>query len=82
MGSAVYRFEGEMSDRNRRAASADLIREVNDQIRDLAGQFGEEISGKFVCECDDPDCMERVALPLDDFDARRRSTNESRILAH
>jgi hypothetical protein len=63
------------------ATGSDLIREVNEQIRELASQFGDEISGKFVCECDDPDCMERVVLSLGEFD-ERRSTNDSPIVAH
>jgi hypothetical protein len=62
--------------------STDLLREVNDQIRELAAQFGDEVFGKFVCECDDPECFERVALRLGEFDERRRSAREPRILAH
>lgn len=62
--------------------AADLLRDVNDQIRQLAGQFGSDISGRFVCECDDPECMEPVVITLDEFDERRRSSTSPRIVAH
>jgi hypothetical protein len=61
--------------------ASDLLREVNDQIRRLAGGLGEDISGRFVCECDDPTCLEPVVLPLREYDTRRDSSSP-RIVAH
>jgi hypothetical protein len=51
----------------------DLTR-VNDQIRELVGRFDENVSGRFVCECDDPECLEAVVLRMSEYDAKRRAS--------
>jgi hypothetical protein len=59
----------------------DLIRDINEQIRALVGRLGDDVSGRFVCECTDPECTEPVVMTLLEFDARRRS-GTSQIDAH
>ena len=59
----------------------DLIRDINEQIRALVGRLGDDVSGRFVCECTDPECTEPVVMTLREFDARRRS-GTSQIDAH
>jgi hypothetical protein len=61
--------------------ATDLLREVNDQIRRLAAGLGDHVSGRFVCECDDPECLEPVVIPIREYDARRQSRT-SQIVAH
>jgi hypothetical protein len=58
-----------------------LIRDVNEQIRALVGRLGDDVSGRFICECSDPECTEPVVMTLREFDARRRS-GSSDIDAH
>ena len=60
--------------------AVDDLARVNDQIRELVGRFDSDVSGRFVCECDDPECVEPVVLTMSEFDARRLAS--SRILAH
>jgi hypothetical protein len=70
-----------MPESNRLTTAADPLREVNDQIRRLVGGLAEDISGRFVCECDDPDCLEAVVIPIREYDERRLSMSP-RIVAH
>jgi hypothetical protein len=60
--------------------AVDDLARVNDQIRELVGRFDGDVSGRFVCECDDPECVEPVVLSLSEFDSRRGTS--SRIVAH
>jgi hypothetical protein len=51
-----------------------IVREVNDRIRELHAGFHIR-SGEYVvvCECRDPGCFERVAIPIDVYeDVRAR----------
>jgi hypothetical protein len=59
-----------------------LLREVNDRIRERADRLGEVGSSRFVCECGDPDCRRTVMLTLSAYDTRRNTGASSRILAH
>ena len=61
--------------------SVNLLREVNDRIRERAGRLGGDAPSRFVCECGEPDCLETIVLPLPAYDARRNS-NTAKILAH
>src|SRR5579862_3259892 len=63
-----------MNLREERAARNEaLFREVNEQVRSLAGRRGivavEEIGA--VCECSDDQCVERVWLPLTAYERVR-----------
>ena len=49
----------------RAARNEALFREVNEQVRAVAAQFGsrpEESS--FVCECSDDSCVEKIRVPV------------------
>jgi hypothetical protein len=60
----------------------ELVREANDRIRELAGRFGGDEPASFVCECENPSCLETVALQLDEYDARRVASPAAPISAH
>lgn len=62
-------------------SSVNLLREVNDRIRQRAARQGGDAPSRFVCECGDPDCVQTIVLPLAAYDARRNS-NAAKILAH
>jgi hypothetical protein len=59
-----------------------LLREVNDRLREQAGRLGGDAPRRFVCECGDPDCVQTVMLTPAAFDARRNSNGPSRVVAH
>lgn len=48
-----------------------LYRDVNENIREATRSGGHE-DAHFVCECGDPHCEERVALPMDVYQSIRR----------
>jgi hypothetical protein len=46
-----------------------LVREVNAQIRRVAGQFGmQDVDLLVLCECEQPECLERVEVPVAVYD--------------
>ncbi len=55
-----------MDARERRLTENELLfREVNERIDDVASQLGgEDTTYEFLCECSDPDCVERVSLTV------------------
>jgi hypothetical protein len=59
-----------------------LFREVNDRIRELAGRFGGDEAGLFVCECDEGECFASIALTMREYDAVRRLNPGAALLAH
>ena len=59
-----------------------LLREVNDRIRERAGRLGGDSPSRFVCECGEPGCVQTIVLTLAAYDARRNSGTSARILAH
>ena len=59
-----------------------LFREVNGEIRELAGRFGDDEVGMFVCECDDSRCWAAVPLTMSEYDAARHSTPSAALVAH
>jgi hypothetical protein len=65
-----------------RAAAVQLLREVNDRIRERAARTDGDRPTRFVCECGDPECRQTIMLSLGAFDARRGSGTTSKILAH
>ena len=49
---------------------SELLGEVNQKIRGLAAKLDSHDDSKweFVCECDDPGCIETVGVPLALYD--------------
>ena len=62
-----------MDDRERRfGLNEALFREVNERVRSITEGFGEPLEEvQFVCECGDVGCMERVRLPLSEYERVR-----------
>ena len=50
-----------------KAKTESLFRDVNERIATAAERFGSEET-EFVCECADPTCVERVEVPLADYE--------------
>ena len=53
------------------ARTESLFRGVNERIATSARRFGGE-DASFVCECDDPECTERVRATLTEYELVRR----------
>jgi hypothetical protein len=47
-----------------------LFRDVNERIAESAERFDSD-DADFVCECADTDCVERVNVPLDEYERVR-----------
>jgi hypothetical protein len=62
-----------MDERERRIGlNETLFREVNERVRGINDSFGERLEeAQFVCECGDETCMERVRLPVADYERVR-----------
>lgn len=62
-----------MNERARRiGANEVLFREVNERIEDLNETFGVRPSAMtVVCECGDPQCLERIDVPIDEYETVR-----------
>lgn len=58
-----------------------LFREVNERIRELAGQFGGDEAGMFVCECDNGECFAPIAMTRREYDDARVDPSAA-LLAH
>jgi hypothetical protein len=52
------------------ARTESLFREVNERIAETADQF-ELDETKFVCECSDPSCTERIDATLEQYESVR-----------
>jgi hypothetical protein len=49
-----------------------VFREVNERINDLAEQFGlEDQPLDLVCECRDPECVERISMSRAEYEKLR-----------
>lgn len=59
-----------MNQRERRATTEALFRDVNERIAESAEQF-DAVSTEFVCECSDPTCTHRVAASLVEYEQVR-----------
>jgi len=53
------------------ARTESLFREVNERIAESADRFAADQT-KFVCECADPACTERVDATLEEYERVRR----------
>jgi hypothetical protein len=62
---------------------SELLREVNDRIREVGREGTESINGlEFVCECGDGDCVALVKLTVTDYDGIRGETGFVLALDH
>jgi hypothetical protein len=63
--------------RERQAKNEMLFRRINEQIEDLGeswlGQESGERAYDFVCECQDTECTERIALTVAEYESIRAS---------
>jgi hypothetical protein len=60
-----------VSREERLAKNESLFREVNERIAEAAKQTLVLPDAEFLCECGRPDCLERVVVPLDEYEAIR-----------
>jgi hypothetical protein len=56
-------------------ANRSLFREVNERIRDVSVDRWDGSPIGFLCECDDPECVEVLDLAIADYDAIRSVPN-------
>ena len=56
--------------RERIAKTEALFRNVNEGISEASSRLDTD-DARFVCECGDPDCTERIEVPLDEYEAVR-----------
>jgi hypothetical protein len=55
-----------------RSTEDDFVREVNENIAELAARFGlHEDTLELICECGDPDCAQRVEVPAPEYERLR-----------
>jgi hypothetical protein len=67
-----------MSERERRLGLNEaLFREVNERIEDVNRAFGT-LTGTFEihCECGDATCLERISVPVQDYERVRRDSKQ------
>jgi hypothetical protein len=48
-----------------------LFRRVNEEIESLNAGFGKPSTMSVICECGDAQCMERIEIPLADYERVR-----------
>jgi hypothetical protein len=57
------------------ARTESVFRDVNEGIAETA-EFFDSTESEFICECADPECRDRVELPLDQYEeVRTESTH-------
>jgi hypothetical protein len=56
--------------RERIAKTEALFRNVNEGIKDASYRLDTN-AGRFVCECGDPNCTDRIEVPLDEYESVR-----------
>jgi hypothetical protein len=59
-----------MDKEERIAKTESLFRDVNERIADVNDRF-EAPEAELMCECADPDCTDRIEVPLHDYDRVR-----------
>ena len=65
----------------RLARNESFFRQVNERIREIAGN--EHVEQEFLCECSDPGCTERITLTLQEYEQiRARSTRFVLVSGH
>ena len=60
-----------MSREERLAKNESLFREVNERIAEAAKRTLVLPDAEFLCECGRRDCLDRVVVPLDEYEAIR-----------
>jgi hypothetical protein len=59
----------EKKQEQRLALNEALFRDVNERIREISDSFGQKDSTyDFLCECSDPECVERVVLTAAEYE--------------
>jgi hypothetical protein len=53
------------------ARNESLFREVNERIAEAAKRIQAVPDAEFLCECGRPDCLERMAIPLEEYERVR-----------
>jgi hypothetical protein len=56
-----------------------LFRQVNEEIESLNAGFGKPTTMSVICECGDGQCMERIEIPLVDYE-RVRGDSRSYVI--
>ncbi len=56
----------------RLAKNESLFRELNENIRGLAGRLGGNSPFEFICECSTSGCFERLSLTLGEYEQVRQ----------
>lgn len=64
----------------RMAKNEILFREVNERVRDVASQLGDDGNYEYFCECSNKDCTFRVTLSLSDYEAIRGNPKQFVVL--
>jgi hypothetical protein len=54
------------------AKTESFFRNVNERIAESAERFGSQ-EAEFVCECHDQSCVDRIEVPLTDYEAVREN---------
>lgn len=75
-------MKGESSGRTERAARNEaLFRSVNEELKDLAESFQDVArESPYTCECGDTECIERVWMSMDEYEAIRAVPNHFAVL--
>ena len=61
--------------RERATRNQALFREVNNRINEISSAF-DVAEAAYVCECLDPDCLQKVAVPQQEYRRIRRQPTE------
>ena len=54
----------------RLARDQNFFRQVNERIREIAGEHGS-LEQEYLCECSDPACTGRISLTLGEYESIR-----------
>ena len=68
------------AEKQRIAETEALFRDVNERIADMAEGFVAD-AVEFYCECADPTCLERLQVPVRDYERVRTRGGTSFLLA-
>jgi hypothetical protein len=72
MGNPPERRRSERNGDERGPVRSELLREVNERIREVGRNGDGPVSGlEFVCECGGGDCVEMVELTTGEYDGIR-----------
>jgi hypothetical protein len=64
-----------------REQNEDLFRQVNERIEDVGTALArDDVPMEFLCECDDPDCVEKVSATRAEYEAIRAVATQFVVL--